>query len=100
MNRVQACITIIEANTKNLDKKAYKIANQGATLDFKDHFTLQDAQALLRAEEKISLEEAITLYEILGHTAGQFNKQPLAKRIAVLAFFAHIGKQNENLVHL
>lgn len=100
MNRVQACITIVEANTKNLDKKQYKTANQAASLDFKDHFALQDAQSLLHAEQKITTEEAMLLYETLGHTAEQFNKQPLAKRVAVIAFFAQIGKQNENLVHL
>ena len=56
------------------------------TLD--EHFKAQEGKSLAVSEGKISLELATELYELLGNTPSQFNKQPYAVRFVVLAIVA------------
>ena len=53
------------------------------TLD--KHFKAQEIKSLAFANGKISLELSLELYELLGNTPNQFNKQPYAVRFIVAA---------------
>jgi hypothetical protein len=55
-------------------------------ITFEEHFVWQTKQSELNASGKISLEDAMFLYEQLGGSASVFNQRPVAVKYVVSQF--------------
>lgn len=85
-NRITAAIARTRQRLDSAALPAEKLerASAAATMDFELYCAAQDAKSAAFAGGRITLEEAQTLYRMLGSGPDSFNALPLAARCVVL----------------
>ena len=86
MNRVELLKRRCEESMSTLSEAAVKKLDEVSVIEDDLLISLQDAKSLWQANQLISLDEAQSLYGLLGHSAPKFNRLPLSTRMAVLIF--------------
>ena len=52
-------------------------------MSFEEWFNLQELKSLAQVQGWITVDEAVTIYQILGSTNFHFNSQPLAEKVVI-----------------
>ena len=95
MNRIAANI---EKTTKLLDRdpvthsklKQLDEKKDSCKLDWKLFYAFQEVKSFAFAMGFLSLDEATTIYAVLGNGPEHFNRQPLATRFVLTTTFAEL----------
>ena len=95
MNRIQQRIDLIQGKISSGVASAEKLANLEKTMEtsWDELFQYQNAQARAHAMGKISSEEAMLLYNLLGRenpTEEKWNQLSLAQKVAVTQVMAEL----------
>ena len=77
------------------DAKLLELSKQ-LDISFDEHFAWQTKQAELNASGKISLDDAMFLYEQLGGSATVFNQRPVAVKYVVSQFMLVVLKPTDS----
>lgn len=80
----------IKAKLANLSPDKLADAEATCMLTFQEHFVFQDLKSRAHASGKLALDIAMWLYETLGNSHDSFNKQPLERRVIVIAAMREI----------
>jgi hypothetical protein len=91
INRVEASIAKVAPLVEGKPTDFLRPENDDFVLLPIDHTALQDLQARSFASDRITLEEATSLFTLLGHSPSVFNDRPLATRMGVLMFLAALA---------
>lgn len=65
-NRVLASVELVRAKFENTGSDAERQADASSDIDASMHFMFQEAQAAAHASGRLTLEEALVVYESLG----------------------------------
>ena len=100
MNRVELAIQkqenrieVVKATAKGEGKTADELLDKldkDLNVDAGDYVMYQEMKSLAVADGKLTLEEGMTIYGILGNTPEHFNKQPLAKKVIVTKIISEL----------
>lgn len=96
MNRIEMGIAKMEQNIENrlknnlttkvdLEKLHVKL-----DMDFEEYIKFQEVKSLAYVEGKLTLEEANTIYNLLGTRVCTFNNQPLAIKVVLNSVFTEL----------
>jgi hypothetical protein len=95
MNRVAVSIVktreLLANEPDTLEKlKALDESSDTMKLDLSLFVAFQEVKSLAVAMELITLDEGITLYNILGGSSDHFNRQSLAERVVCIQHFKQL----------
>ncbi len=91
-NRILRAFETAKAAVDKMDEKTRKLADEKTVLEFDEYCRFQDLKSEAQASERITFEEASSLYAVLGGTHTHFNKQPLHLRMVGLLVFQELLK--------
>ena len=83
MNRIETAIAKMQAKLSTTDKEKVDKVDIGMNVGIGDYVQYQEVKSLAVASGKLTLEEGMTIYGILGNTPEHFNKQPAAQKIVI-----------------
>jgi len=83
MNRIHNAINRATKLLENEDKSKITDLSKKLDMTVQEHTRSQELKSLAQAEGKLTYEEAITVYNILGSTIDHFNSQGLAAKFTV-----------------
>ena len=101
MNRIVQLIDKLEKTLKEEKQAPEKLKAASAALDvtFKEYEVFQNTKSEAQAAGKINHLEALTICGIVGSGPDHFNKQPIAKKLAVtLAIRDLVKQQRDDLI--
>jgi len=92
MNRITRAIGIetskLAARALTADESA--ALSRALNMSFEEYCVLQELKSLAFSERRFNLEEAETLYGILGGIPEHFNRQPIAAKIVCTQIFMEL----------
>lgn len=91
-NRIATAIAKMEATLKNASASLLAELAVEVIVDHREYFEWQETKSLAYSMCLINLEEAQTLWEYLGQTEQQFNKNSIAVRIVVAKTMSMLRK--------
>lgn len=89
-NRIAAAIRMMEPRVAGLAKETRDKMDKSTNMSILEHAMFQERKSLLFAEGKINLDEANTIYALLGNTVSVFNKQSLAAKVILTKVFSEM----------
>ncbi len=98
MNRITAGFARMEAQIadrieKGLTTKAkVKATAKAMDMSIEEHARFQTLKSLAVANEKLTVDEGMTVYAYLGETVGHFNKQPVQVKCVLTGLFQELLK--------
>lgn len=97
MNRITNAIAKIDATIQQqaeaggAEVKAKQTVLHGKLdITLSEYIAFQDAKSLAQASGKLTFEEAVTVYGILGNSAESFNKRSLAEKVMITKLMTEI----------
>ena len=98
MNRIELAITRIQKRMTEFNVPAdYKEPALNMKMD--EFCRFQDLKSLAVANGVLSVEEGMTVYNLLGNLPSVFNSQPYAEKVALTNLFSELLKaQNDERV--
>lgn len=82
-NRIHNAINRFAKALEGEDSSKLKELSKKLDMTIEEHARTQNLKSIAQLEGTITLEEANTIYNILGTTVGHFNAQSLAAKVAV-----------------
>lgn len=82
-NRIHSAINRATKLLESEDPQKLKDLSKKLDMTLQEHARSQELKSLAQMEGKLTLEEAITVYNILGGTVSHFNSQSLAAKFTV-----------------
>ncbi len=92
-NRIAAAVALLGPRVEALDSEKRAIVDKAARFDFEMWTVAQDHKSLAQADGRLSYDEAVTIYGILGSGPDEFNRAGLAERMVVTQLLGELMKR-------
>jgi hypothetical protein len=91
-NRIEKAILAMSPHIAKLAPDAQATLSAQLNLSFDEHFAFQNAKSIAQCDGRLTLDEAMTIYTLLGGVESVFNKRPLATKVVLTKVMAELLK--------
>ena len=92
MNRITNAVARMETQIagKNLPAETLAKSHKSLDMDLEEYCKFQEMKSVAFLESKLTLDEAQSVYAMLGNTPEQFNSQSLAVKAVLTKLFSEL----------
>ena len=100
MNKITTTIegaqSHLDATLDSGENTPEKLATLSETLNLtvEEHSHFQNLKSIAQMDERLTVDEAMTVYRLLGNTHTVFNKRTVAAKIVLMVLFRDLAKRS------